>query len=48
VSSKILNVYKGVLEDKFEKFDVGRKFNIKQLEKEIHRLNDRKNFLQEE
>ena len=48
VSSKILNVYKAVLEDKFEKLDAGRKSNIKHLEKEIHRLNNRKNFLQEE
>lgn len=48
VSSKILSVYKAVLEDKFEILDTGRKSNIKQLEKEIHRLNDRKIFLQEE
>ena len=48
MSSKILKVYKAVLEDKFEKLDAGRKSNIKQLEKEIDRLNKRKIFLQEE
>ena len=48
MSSKILKVYKAVLEDKFERLYAGRKSNIKQLEKEINRLNERKIFLQEE
>lgn len=48
VSTKLLKVYSAVLEDKFEKLDAGRKSNIKQLEKEINRLNERKIFLQEE